>query len=174
MNPIRKEITRTLAGKDNGNNVHCLCVSGTVLGALLSTLNREVSNPAKIASLRKGGVRIQSKVNETQKPIQILSTSPAGVTMCVCALSWALMIPVLSFLLFFLLFILRLLLSIAPLFFFPISNSDLSPFLFFSDASPHPPCFSPRPYPSPSNIFDLFVSLMRTWDLSYDLQGYLR
>lgn len=67
------------------------------------------------------------------------------------------------------------LLPIIPLFFFPISNSDFSSFLFFSDASPPPPFFLPPPCPSPSfYIFDLFISLMRTWDLSYDLQGYLR
>lgn len=151
-----------------------LCVSGTLLDALLSTLNREVSNLARIAPLRKGGVRIQSKVNETQKPIQILSTSPAGVIMCVCALSWAVMVPVLPFLLF----ILCLLLSSSPSSYFssflsltvtsPASSFSLKLLLLLLSPLPAPPI------PSPFDIFDLFVSLMRTWDLSYDLQGYLR
>lgn len=80
--------------------VHCLSVSGTVLDALLSTLNREVSDRAKISTLRKGGVGIQSKVSEPQKPIQKLSMSPAGASMCVSALPWPLRARVLPFLLF--------------------------------------------------------------------------
>nr|KAF6374377.1 hypothetical protein mPipKuh1_009596 [Pipistrellus kuhlii] len=139
--------------------MHYLCVSGTLLDALLSTLNREVSSLARIAPLRKGGVRIQSKVNETQKPIQILSTSPAGVIICVCALSWAVMVPVFPFLLFFLLFILCFLLSSSP-------SSYFSSFLSLRVTSP-PSSFSLMllllllpPLPPPLQILLLFIYLI--------------
>lgn len=54
-------------------NMYCVSFSDTVLDVLSSTLSKEVSNLAKIASLREGRVRIQSKVTEALKSIQILS-----------------------------------------------------------------------------------------------------
>lgn len=58
-------------------NMFCLSLSDTVLDVLSNTLNKEVSNLAKIAPLREGRVRIQRKVSEALKSIQILSFTPA-------------------------------------------------------------------------------------------------